>query len=147
MKLKHIAASLLMLTATMAQAADVVMTVNGNPVEQAPVTLVPDGDQIYVTFDDGTGVWFSMDQVALSFSSHTGLNSVASFGKLSVAVGNTLEVTGIVPGCTLQVFDVRGRLVAQTLSTAGFCTVDISALEPGVFILRAGKETVKFVKR
>ena len=147
MKLKHIAVSLLMMAATMTAAADAIMTVNGNPVEKTPVSLVPDGNQVSVEFDDNTVVLFPMEQIAVTFSTPTGLGSVATFGKLSVNVGNTLEVAGIAPGCTLQVFDVKGRLVAQAKADADVCTVNISAIEPGVYILRVGKEIVKFVKR
>lgn len=147
MKIKHIAVALLMLATTLTVVADAVMTVNGNPVEKTPVSLVPVGDQVSVEFDDNTVVLFPMEQVAFSFSVETGLNSVMSFGKLSVTVGNSLEVTGTAPGCILQVFDVKGRLVAQAKAETDACTVNISALAPDVYILRAGKEIVKFVKR
>ncbi|MDE6485264.1 MAG: T9SS type A sorting domain-containing protein [Duncaniella sp.] len=148
MKLKFLSVALLMLVSGATTAlADVILTVNGQKVEKSVTRLTFDGDNVKVAYGDNSTSHHDMAEVAFSFSSSSGISAVSSFGAIAVSVGNQLEVAGVAPGCTLQVFDVRGRLVAQETAVADECTVDISHLEGGVYILKAGKEIVKFVKR
>lgn len=137
-----------MISASSAPAfADAIMTVNGQKVEKAVTRLTFDGDKVKVAYGDNSASEHDMAEVAFSFSSSSGIDAVSSFGTLAVTVGNQLEVSGIAPGCTLQVFDIRGRLVAQETAVDAACIVEISHLEGGVYVLKAGKEIVKFVKR
>ncbi len=127
--------------------ADAVLTVNGQQVQKSVTRVTFDGDKVNVTYGDNSSSQHDMADVAFSFTSSSGIDAVSSFGTLAVTVGNQLAVSGVAPGCTLQVFDVRGRLVAQAQAVANECTVEVSHLEGGVYILKAGKEIVKFIKR
>lgn len=137
----------MLITGATSAMADAILTVNGQKVEKSVTRLTFDGDNVKVAYGDNTTSHHDMADVAFSFSSSSGIDAVSSFGSIAVSVGNQLEVSGVIPGCTLQVFDVRGRLVAQATAMSGECVMEISHLEGGVYILKAGKEIVKFVKR
>ncbi|MDE5829717.1 MAG: hypothetical protein K2H48_07010 [Duncaniella sp.] len=148
MKLKSLPLALLMMAAgTTTAMADAALTVNGQRVEKSVTNITFDGDNVKVYYADNTMTHHDMAEVAFSFASSSGIGAVSAFGSLAVKVDNQLEVSGVAPGCRLQVFDVRGRAVAGATAEATDCTVEISHLEGGVYILKAGNEIVKFVKR
>lgn len=145
MKKKILALACLVASAFTA-GADAVLTVNGSEVQKAVATLTFDGDNVTVTYADNSTSSHDMEAVSLSFSPSSSLETLR-FSELKVTVGSQLEVAGVAEGCLLQVFDIRGRLAVQARSAGSECAMDISALEPGVYLLRAGNEIVKFVKR
>lgn len=61
-----------------------------------------------------------------------------------------LTVTGLEEGATVQILDIYGSSVSTAKATRG-CTIDVSALSPGTYLIRATGErgfgTTKFIKR
>lgn len=141
------AALLLISSGTASVMADVVLTVNGHKVENTVTRLSFEGDNVNVTFIDDSTLSHDMSEVSFSFVSSVGIESVSSFGNLNVTVGKQLEISGISNGCPLQVYDLHGRLSAKATASGETCVIDISHLEGGTYILKAGTEIVKFIKR
>ena len=57
------------------------------------------------------------------------------------AHGRTLEIYGIVPGTSLSVFDMNGRIVHKSITTASSKQVDLA--KPGIYMVKAGNKTAK----
>lgn len=147
MKKKFLAICCLLLSAGgFTASANAVLTVNGQQVQKALTHLTFDGDNVIVHYADNSTSNHDMAAAAINFDTTTGLTEL-TFSELTVTVGNTLEISGVAEGCLLQIFDIRGRLAGQVRSESTQCSMDISSLESGVYLLRAGNEVVKFVKR
>lgn len=127
--------------------ADAVLTVNGVKVEKSAARLTFDVDNVIVTFGDDSTSRYDMEEISFTFLPSAGMESIKSFGTLTVSAGERLEISGISEGCALQVFDLQGKLSARATSSGGTCEIDISHLEAGAYILKAGNEIVKFIKR
>lgn len=148
MKLKLLSAVLLLVSSgTATVMADAVLTVNGLKVEKTVTRLTFEGDEVKVTFSDDSESSHDMADVSFSFVPSAGVGSVLSFSTLNISVGDRLEISGTYAGCRLQVFDLKGQLSAQAVASCNTCVIDISHLEGGAYILKAGNEIVKFIKR
>ncbi|MDE7350568.1 MAG: T9SS type A sorting domain-containing protein [Muribaculaceae bacterium] len=148
MKLKLLSAALLLISSgTASVMADAVLTVNGQKVEKTVTRLTFEGDNVKVTFGDNSTSSHDMEDVSFSFVPSAGIETISSFGTLSVTVGDRLEISGTTNGCRLQVFDLQGRLSVQATAMGDTCEIDISHLEGGAYILKAGNDIVKFFKR
>lgn len=62
-------------------------------------------------------------------------------------VDGRLTLTGCPAGTAVEVFDGGGRMVRATVCDGRTTTVDVSGLPSGVYVLRVGTVTVKFMKR
>ncbi|NPD91665.1 T9SS type A sorting domain-containing protein [Xylanibacter muris] len=58
-----------------------------------------------------------------------------------------LTLTGCADGTKAAIFDAAGHKVAEKTITGNDCTIDITRLSDGIYILRAGKAAVKFIKK
>lgn len=144
MKKKLLAIACLALSCGSAM-ADAVLTVNGQQVEKAVASLSFDGDDVVVTYGDNSSSRHDLGDAVLNFSDVTGIGEL-TFSKLTVTVGETVVVKGVASGTAIQVFDIRGRLVTAATSVGDECTLDLSGVQPDVYLLRAGNQIVKFVK-
>ena len=57
------------------------------------------------------------------------------------AHGRTLEIYGVPAGKVLSVFDMQGRLVSRTSATGASLQLEIA--KPGIYLVRAGSQSVK----
>lgn len=67
-------------------------------------------------------------------------------GTLTVASGR-LTLTGLDSGAEAQVLDTAGRLLRRCKATGGTVEIDLRSCPAGAYLLRAGGQTVKFMKR
>jgi hypothetical protein len=58
-----------------------------------------------------------------------------------------LHISGIEMGGTIQIFSITGLVVKEMVVTNTPAVVDISNFENGVYLLRSGNNTTKFIKR
>lgn len=63
------------------------------------------------------------------------------------SVGGSLRLTGCAQGTKVDIFDAGGRKACATTSTGHETVIDVSGLQSGLYMLRAGKTAIKFVKR
>ena len=87
-----------------------------------------------------------MNDVQIDFSGASGINSVSTF-TLNGIVDGQLNIAGLAAGTPVAVYDVSGKKVAATRAQGEATQLDINNLNGGVYILKAGNQIVKFVKR
>lgn len=124
------------------------ITINGTAVEKIVAKITFSGDQIVLHFSDNTTQAADMTgvSIALSASESTGISNVEMF-KLSGKVGNTLCISNIADGTTIQIYNTSGVLMQKAKASGSTASIDISQLKKGIYLLRAGNQAVKFMKQ
>lgn len=127
--------------------ADVVqtLTVNGQKVEKVVSQITFSGDNVVLHFD-GTEETYPMDDVQIDFTSGAGIGNISTF-KLNTFVDGQLNIAGLAAGTQVVVYDVSGKKLAQAQAEGDSTLVYVDNLNSGVYILKAGNQIVKFVKR
>lgn len=127
--------------------ADVVqtLTVNGQKVERVVSQITFSGDNVVLHFD-GTEETYPMDDVQIDFTSGAGIGNISTF-KLNAFVDGQLNIAGLAAGTQVAVYDVSGKKLAQAQAEGESTQVNVDNLNSGVYILKAGNQIVKFVKR
>ena len=136
-------AIMLMLVSPVKAGTTQTLIINGEVVEKVVTKITFEGDLAVLTFADETFISEDMGNVIMRFmSSPTSIKNVEAF-QLNKAVGDNLEIDGLVEGTQVQVFDATGKQVFVTNDT----TINVSSLKPGMYILKAGNQIVKFAKK
>lgn len=127
--------------------ADVVqtLTVNGQKVEKVVSQITFSGDNVVLHFD-GTEETYPMDDVQIDFTSGAGIGNISTF-KLNTFVDGQLNIAGLEAGTQVAVYDVSGKKLAHAQAEGESTLVNVDNLNSGVYILKAGNQIVKFVKR
>lgn len=124
------------------------VTINGETVDKTVCQISFSGDNVVLTFSDGTNVTQDMSEVSIALSktndTATGALEVFSYGKV---VGDKFIVGNISDKSPIAIYNAAGVRCLQTVATGTSQQVDISHLKSGVYILRVDKQVVKFVKR
>ena len=87
-----------------------------------------------------------MDDVQIDFTSGAGIGNISTF-KLNAFVDGQLNIAGLAAGTQVAVYDVSGKKLAQAQTEGESTQVNVDNLSSGVYILKAGNQIVKFVKR
>lgn len=86
---------------------------------------------------------------SITFESVTdGINAVTAdkVGNFkATVVGQSLHVTGVGEPSTLTIFTTTGQIVKQQPAWSG-ADINISALTPGVYVVKVGNKVAKFSK-
>lgn len=136
-------AIMLMLVSPVKAGTTQTLIINGEVVEKVVTKITFEGDLAVLTFADETVVSEDMGNVIMRFmSSPTSIKNVEAF-QLNKAVGDNLEIDGLVEGTQVQVFDASGKQAIVTNDP----TINVSSLKPGMYILKAGNQIVKFAKK
>lgn len=90
-----------------------------------------------------------VDQILFKVSTATAIKSAkAQADKVTIAAhGSQFTVSGIKAGTPVAVFDVNGRLAAQTKATGESVSLDATGLKSGIYLVRAGNKAIKIVKK
>lgn len=119
------------------------LIINGEVVEKVVTKITFEGDLAVLTFADETVISEDMGDVIMRFtSSPTSIQNVETF-QLNKAVGDNLEINGLIEGIQVQVVDATGKQIIVTYDSK----INISSLKPGMYILKAGNQIVKFAKK
>ena len=136
-------AIMLMLVSPVKAGTTQILIINGEVVEKVVTKITFECDLAVLTFADETVVSEDMGNVVMQFTaSPTSIKNVEVF-QLNKAVGDNLEINGLVEGTQVQVFDASGKQVIVTYDS----TINVSSLKPGMYILKAGNQIVKFAKK
>lgn len=124
------------------------VTINGETLTKAVATITFDGDNVVLHFADQSTQTADMNDVSISFmagtaTSITNLNAF-SFNGL---VGDVLRVGNAQRGTSLVVYNAAGQQVAKAQATEGETHISLAGLSAGTYILHAGQQAVKFVKK
>ncbi|WP_337949209.1 T9SS type A sorting domain-containing protein, partial [Prevotella pectinovora] len=89
---------------------------------------------------------YALDDVVLDFSDVSSINSINTF-KLNGLVDGRLDISGLAAGTPVAVFDISGKKMASLRAGEETTLVNVGNFRSGVYILKAGTQIVKFVKR
>lgn len=136
-------AVMLMLAAPAKAATTQTLIINGEVVEKVVTKITFEGDLAVLTFADNSVTKEDMGNVILRFSSTpTSIKDISAF-QLNNVVDGSLNINGLAEGTLVQIFDASGKQVVATYDT----TINVSSLKPGMYILKAGNQIVKFAKK
>lgn len=102
---------------------------------------------IHWSFDDGNGNSVTAQQVVVVSCSSAGLDdlSISDVLLYPVPASNELFIETSLIGETAVVYDVQGQKVMETGLQTGKTALDVSALVNGVYFLKAGNSSLRFV--
>ena len=123
------------------------LTIDGARVDKTVATITFDGDKAILSFGDNSSSTHDLGSVVLDFNSTSGISDI-SVGQLSVTVGESITVSGVSEGTPIIIYNIRGeQLKAIAAPGSASCVITLDGMPGGVYILSAGSEIVKFVKR
>ncbi|MCR4853860.1 MAG: T9SS type A sorting domain-containing protein [Prevotella sp.] len=125
------------------------LTINGNIIDLVAVNLTFNGDQVTLKFTNNTTMDVDMALVKIIFPTgvSTIIGNLQTYELKSVVEDGILRVRNIKAKTPLSVFNSNGQEVARTVSQEQETTVDLSNQPAGVYLLRAGSQVIKFVKK
>lgn len=121
------------------------LTINGERVEKTVSSFTFDGDNVVIQFGE-TVESYPLGSVILEFQETTGIENISVFN-LDRFAEDSLDISGLTNGTKLSVFDVNGKNVINCCADHSSANIDISRLTPGVYILKADRNIIKFVKK
>ena len=119
------------------------LTINGQAVESVVSRITFDGDNVVLHFVGGDSQTADMDAVVVGFEYST----TVSVNVLRGTVGNSLNLSGIDEGTVVTIYDAQGKTVATTTASQAKAVFSVSTLKSGVYVLKAGRQAVKFIKK
>lgn len=124
------------------------ITVNGTTVTGKTVASISfEGDNAVVVYSDNSKDTSPIEQVKISFAySTTGIKNVSVFNFNGIVDGQ-LRLNGLKAGASVTVFDTAGKVQTRAIAAEGETVVDVSGLQRGVYMVRAGEQVVKFMKK
>ena len=123
------------------------ITINGETVEQVPTKLTFNGDKVIITYSNGENSGeVDMESVVISFTTSTGIGAISTY-QFNGIVDGTLNIGNIADGTPIVVYNTSGSIVASVKSSGNSAQIDINGQPSGIYLLKAGKQVVKFVKR
>jgi hypothetical protein len=136
-------AVMLMFAAPAKAATTQTLVINGEVVEKVVTKITFEGDLAVLTFSDTSVITEDMSNIILRFSdSPSSIQDINAF-QLNNVVEGSLDIEGLAEGTQIQIFDASGKQVIITCDSK----INVSSLNPGMYILKAGNQIVKFVKQ
>ena len=106
-----------------------------------------DGDTVEILSAAQSAKFATADVSRLSFQNTTSIANVGLGGGIGVN-GGMIAARGITPRSTVTVFDTSGMaLLKADTDASGNASLDTSSLPSGVYIVKAGTASIKFVKQ
>lgn len=118
------------------------LIINGQTVEKVATRISFEGDNVVVTFGDQTNQTVDMEQVKLSFTPVS-----TAIGTIKKQVEDVLDINGLEPGTEIDIFDAQGKKVMTTRADEARAILNTSNLKGGVYLMKANRQSVKFIKR
>lgn len=123
------------------------ITINGEIVEQIATKLTFNGDKVIITYASGESSGeIDMESVVINFSDATGIDAIGTY-QYNGIVDGVLNVGNIADGTPIVVYSTSGSVVASVKSAGSNTQIDINGQPSGIYILKAGNQIVKFMKR
>ena len=136
-------AVMLMLTVPAKAAKTQALIINGEVVEKVVTKITFEGDLAVLTFSDDTEISEDMSNVVLRFlDSPTSIKGITTY-QMNKVVGDNLLINGLADETKVIIYDASGK---DVITTSG-SNINVSGLKPGMYILKAGNQIVKFVKK
>ena len=142
---------LTLLAVNSSQAAGV-FKVNGEVIRKTPTLISLDYSQtgnILVQFSDSSVVSYNMNLVEFYPNEATSVQNTmkeGTFFHIKGHVGDVLHLEGVTPGAEIGIYAANGAEKYRGKSNGKNASVDVSRLSRGVYLLRVGRQAVKFIK-
>lgn len=149
--MKHLTQSILIaagLLWSIFAAASPEVKVNGEKLTSSPAQITLKGDNVNVTFTDGTTSSFDMDDIVVNFTMPTDVATLQNkLFAISTTVENELVITGVEAGKRFSILSVAGISVYSDETKSNETRIDISGLASGIYLLNVDGKVVKFIKK
>lgn len=143
-KILSVVAVFLLTTVSLAKAENKQqLTINGQTVEGVVSRITFEGDNVVLHFKGGDSQTADMDAVILGFE----YSPTTSISVLRGTVDNTLNLSGLDEGTVVCIYDAQGKLVTTTTVREAKAVLSVSTFKSGVYVLKAGRQVVKFIKK
>ena len=143
-KILSVAAVLLLMSVSLAKAeSKQTLTINGQTVESIVTRITFEGDNVVLHFKGGDSQTADMDAVVLGFE----YSPTTSISVLRGTVDNYLNLAGLDEGTVVSIYDAQGKLITTTTAREAKAVLSVSTLRSGVYVLKAGRQVVKFIKK
>ena len=119
------------------------LTINGQTVESVVTRITFDGDNVVLHFKGGDSQTAEMDAVVLGIE----YSPTTSISVLRGTVDNYLNLAGLDEGAVVSIYDAQGKLITTTTAREAKAVLSVSTLRSGVYVLKAGRQVVKFIKK
>ena len=128
--------------------ASPVIMVNGEAISKSPTQIKINGDNVNVTFTDGSTLSFDMDDIVVNLNAPTDITTLQNnLFTINTAVGDNLVVTGVKAGKMLSILSVTGISVYSCMTESNETSINISSLASSVYLLNIDGKVVKFIKK
>ena len=140
-----------LLTVFNSQAAGVIK-VNGEEIKKTPTLITLDYSKagyIQVQFSDSSVVSYNMNLVEFCPNEVNAIQNTMKEGNFFHIKGHVRDVLcleGITSGAEIAVYSANGEQKYLGKSNGENMSVDVSRLSRGVYVLRVGRQAVKFIK-
>ena len=140
-----------LLTVFNSQAAGVIK-VNGEEIKKTPTLITLDYSKagyIQVQFSDSSVVSYNMNLVEFCPNEVNAIQNTMKEGTFFHIKGHVRDVLcleGITSGAEIAVYSANGEQKYLGKSNGENMSVDVSRLSRGVYVLRVGRQAVKFIK-
>jgi hypothetical protein len=140
-----------LLTVFNSQAAGVIK-VNGEEIKKTPTLITLDYSKagyIQVQFSDSSVVSYNMNLVEFCPNEVNAIQNTMKEGTFFHIKGHVRDVLcleGITSGAEIAVYSANGEQKYLGKSNGENMSVDVSHLSRGVYVLRVGRQAVKFIK-
>ncbi len=122
--------------------------VNGEALASSPAKITINGDNVNVTFSDGTTSIFDMDDIVVNFNMPTDVATLQNkLFAINTVVGDQLVLTGVEAGKRLSILSVAGISVYTGEIESNETRIDISGFASGIYLLNVDGKVVKFIKK
>lgn len=119
------------------------LTVNGERVGKTVARMTFEGDNVVLHFSDGSTQTDDLSVVVLKLD----VTSTDGIFALKGTVADKLDIDGLAPGTPVTVYDASGRTVLTAKADEVKAAISVKSLKKGVYMMKAGRQLVKFVKR
>ena len=123
-----------------------VVIINGQEVQKVATKITFSGDNAIVTFSDGTTDTADMSQVVIYLNVSTDISKVQTFN-FNGLIGDDIRLSNIAEGTTVTIYDATGKVLQQVKATDTTLSLNTASLKNGVYVLKAGNQIVKFLKK
>lgn len=119
------------------------LTINGETVQKLVTRITFEGDNVVLLFSDGASQTADMESVKLSFS----VEDLTAIGTIKGEIVDKLFVEGLEPGTEVVIYNTEGKQMMTARASEVQTVLKTKALKKGIYLMKAGKQVVKFVKR
>ena len=123
-----------------------VVIINGQKVEKVATKITFNGDNAVVSFSDGSSQSADMSNVVIYLNVSTDISKVQTFNYNGI-IGDDIRLSNIAEGTAVTIYDATGKVLQQVKATDTTLSLNTASLKSGVYVLKAGNQIVKFLKK